>query len=198
MAEQKRGTGDGELPDTGAMAERIRDYRLDRFGRTLRDFPETKADVHFDPDNADVREFYLRARVDSLDDLKLWTGVPNDRLEPAWTDHLKCVSVPPPQTIKETPLDPQLVKDAEHNILFGYVDDKLLSNGFWRLIADGLLERWRMLNILLLQDLVVNDGQTVTFSNTQTAFFRKVTVYPTGVIRLGSDCKIIADTIEHI
>src|SRR3954462_6853656 len=118
MAEQKRGTGDGALPDTGAMAERIRDYRLDRVGTTLREFPETKADVHFDPDNADVRQFYARAPVEALDELKLWTGIPTDRLEPAWTDPLNCVSVPPPQTIKETPLDPVLVKDAEHNIRF--------------------------------------------------------------------------------
>jgi hypothetical protein len=198
LAEQKRGTGDRDLPDAEAMAERFRDYRLDRFGTMLREFPETQADVHFDPDNPDVRQFYVRAPVESLDDLKLWTGVPNDRLDPNDRSHLKCVSVPAAQTIKETALDPQLVADAEQNILFGYVDDKLLSNAFWRLIAEGLLERWRTVNILLLQDLVVNDGQTVTLSNTQTAFFRKVTIYGTGVLSLQSDCKIIADTVEHI
>jgi hypothetical protein len=197
MAEQ-RGTGDRDLPDAEAMSERLRDYRLDRFGTSLREFPETRADVSFDPDNADVRQFYVRAPVESLDDLKLWTGAPNDRLDPTWTQHLKCVSVPAPQTIKDLGLDPQLVADAEYNIRFGYVDDKLLSNAFWRLIADGLLERWRSINILLLQDLVVYDGQTVTLSNTQTAFFRKVTVYPTGVIKFQDDCKIIADTIEHL
>jgi hypothetical protein len=197
VTDQKRGKGDNELPDAEGMAERFREYRLDRFGTTLREFPDTQADIPFDPANPDVRQFYVRAPVESLDDLKLWTGVPNDRLEPTWTSHLKCVTVPAPQTVKQTALDPQLVADAEHNILFGYVDDKLLSNAFWRLIADGLLERWRTINILLLQDLVVNDGQTVTLSNTQTAFFRKVTVYPTGVIKFRDDCKIIADTIEH-
>ena len=78
------------------------------------------------------------------------------------------------------------------------MDDKLLSNAFWRLIADGLLERWRMVNILCLLDLVVYDGQTVTLSNTQTAFFRKVTLYGSGILSLQSDCKIITDTFEHI
>jgi hypothetical protein len=198
LADQKRGNGDQKLPDAEAMAERFRAYRLDKFGTTLREFPDTKADIHFDPDNTDLREFYVRAPVESLDDLKLWTGVPNDRLSPEDTRHLKCVSVPAPQTIMETGLDPQLIADAEHNIRFGYVDDKLLSNPFWKLVADGMLERWRSINILLLQDLVVYDGQTVTLSNTQTAFFRKVTVHPTGVIDVQSDTKIIADTVEHI
>lgn len=180
------------------MAERLREYRLDRFAPDLREFPDTHDDVIFDPDNPDLRQFYVRAPVESLDDLKLWTGAPNDRLEPEWTHHLRCVSVPAPQTVKDVGLDPQLVADAEYNVRFGYVDDKLLSNAFWRLIADGLLERWRSINILLLQDLVVSDGQTVTLSNTQTAFFRKVTVYPRGLINFQDDCKIIADTIEHI
>jgi len=198
LAEQRPGSGNGDLPDAEAMAERIREYRLDRFATTLPEFPETQADIDFDPENPDVREFYVRAPVESLDDLKLWTGAPNDRLEPTWTDHLKCVSVPAPDTIKGTVLDPQLVADAEHNVRFGYVDDKLLSNAFWRLIANGLLERWRTINILLLQDLVVYDGQTVTLSNTQTMFLRKLTVYRTGVIRFEDDCKLIADTIEHI
>jgi hypothetical protein len=180
------------------MAQRLRDYRLDRFVTTLRELPETQEDIDFDPGNPDVRQFYVRAPVESLDDLKLWTGAPNDRLDPQWTHHLKCVSVPAPQTIKDTEFDPQLVADAEYNVRFGYVDDKLLSNAFWKLIAEGLLERWRTINILLLEDLVVYDGQTVTLSNTQTAFFRKVTVYPTGVINFQDDCKLVADTIEHI
>lgn len=198
MAEKTAGNGEPAVPDGEAMAERIRKYRLDRFVKVLPELPETQEDIHFDPHNADMRQFYVRAPVESLDDLKLWTGAPNDRLEPTWTDHLKCVALPDPETIKGTVLDPQLVADAEHNVRFGYVDDKLLSNAFWRLIADGLLERWRVINILLLQDLVVNDGQTVTLSNTQTMFLRKLTVYPTGVISFQDNCKLIADTIEHI
>jgi hypothetical protein len=199
MAEPTQGNGDGDLPDAKGMAERLRDYRLDRFVTTLPELPDTQEDIHFHPDNPDVRKFYVRAPVESLDDLKLWTGIPNDYIDhSAHTEHLKCVTVPHPDTIKGSGLDPQLVSDAEHNIRFGYLDDKLLSHAFWRLIADGLLERWRMINILCLLDLVVYDGQTVTLSNTQTAFFRRVTLYGTGILSLQNDCKIISDTFEHI
>jgi hypothetical protein len=197
MAEPTRSGSGVELPD--AEAKRIREYRLDRFVTTLHVFPETRADIHFDPDNHDVRKFYVRAPVESLDDLKRWTGIPNDYIEHSkHTSHLKCVAVPALETVKGTKLNPQLVADAEHNIRFGYVGDEVLSNAFWKLIADGLLDRWRTVNILALLDLVVLDGQTVTLSNTQTAFFRKVTVFGSGVINLRNDCKIIADTVEHI
>jgi hypothetical protein len=199
MTEPPPGAGDGDLPDAEGMAQRLRDYRLDRFATTLQVLPETREDIDFDPDNPDVGKFYVRAPVQSLDDLKRWTGIPNDDIDHSkYTSHLKCVTVPGLGTVKGTELDPQLVADAEHNVRFGYVDDKLLSNAFWKLIADGLLQRWRTINILMLLDLVVYDGQTVTLSNTQTAFFRKVTMYPRGVISFQDDCKLIADTIENL
>jgi hypothetical protein len=199
MAERTPAGDGGDLPGPETMAQRLRDYRLDRFVKELRELPETQQDVDFDPDNRDVQQFYVRAPVESLDDLKLWTGLPNDHIDHSThTSHLKCVPVPHLDLVAGTKLDPQVVADAEHNIRFGYVDDKLLSNPFWKLIADRLLERWRTVNILLLTDLVVNDGQTVTLTNTQTAFFRKVTVHGAGVISLQQDCKIIADTVEHV
>jgi hypothetical protein len=199
VARPTRGESDGDLPDAAAIAERLREYRLDRFAKELRPLPETAQDITFAPDDRDLRQFYVRAPVESLDDLKLWTGIPNDHIDHSdHTGHLRCVTVPALETVKRGQLDPQVVADAEHNLRFGYVDDKLLSNAFWKLIADGLLERWRTVNVLLAQDLDVLDGQTVTLSNTQTAFFRKVTVYGSGVLSLQDDCKIIADTVEHV
>lgn len=181
------------------MAERLREYRLDRFVTTLPVFPETSGDIHFDPDKGDVRQFYVRVPVDSLDDLKMWKGLPNDHIDHTkYTSHLRCVTVPGLETVKGMGLTPRLVADAEHNVLFGQVDEALLSNTFWKLIADGLLEKWRTVNILTLLDLVILDGQTVTLSNTQTAFLRKLTIYGSGVLSLQSDCKIIADTVQHV
>ena len=181
------------------MVERLREYHLDQFVTKLPFLPEKTGDILFEPDDPELGEFYVRAPVESLDDLKLWTGIPNDFIDHSkHREHLRCVTVPHVDTIKGTALDPALVADAEYNILFGYVDETLLSNPFWKLITNGLLERWRTINILCGLDLVVSDGQIVTLANTQTAFFRKITMYPRGIFRLQNDCKIIVDTIEHI
>jgi hypothetical protein len=49
-----------------------------------------------------------------------------------------------------------------------------------------------------VQDLVVHDGQTVTISNTPTAFFDNVTVYGTGLLDFQGNCKLIAETVEYV
>jgi hypothetical protein len=95
-------------------------------------------------------------------------------------------------------VDPQLVADAEFNLLFGYVDDELLSIDFWRAVHYRLLERYTSIYVLALQDLVVRDGQRVTFSNTTTAFFNTVTIYGSGSLDFRGDCKLIADRVERV
>lgn len=186
--------------DREGAQEHLERYGLDRFISVLPTMPATEEDIRFDPSDVQTQKYYLAAPVRSLDDLKLWMGIPNDHIDPTQpSDHLPCVNVPPVASIDVLKqLDTQVFADAEYTLLFGYVDDDMLSNPFWGAVAEGLLGRFQSLSILALQDLIVHDGQTVVFSNTPTAYFNKVTVYPSGTLDFQSDCKLIAHTVEHI
>jgi hypothetical protein len=133
-------------------------------------------------------------------DLKLWTGIPNDHIDHAQhTAHLPCVNVPALASIDALKqIDAHVIADAEYTLLNGYVDDKLLSQPFWGAVAAGLLARIPSLPILTLLDLIVRDGQAVTFSNTPTAYFNRVTVYGSGTLDFQSDTKMIVQTFEYI
>jgi hypothetical protein len=193
---------DRELPvsDREGAQEHLQRYGLDRFISVLPTMPATERDVHFDPTDADAAKYYVTAPVTSLADLKLWTGIPNDHVDHTQhTDHLPCVNVPRLASIEALKqLDAQVIADAEYTLLNGYVDDKLLSQPFWGAVAAGLVARWPSLAILALSDLIVHDGQTVTLSNTPTAYFNKVTVYGSGTLDVRSDCKVIAKAFEYI
>ncbi len=190
------------VPFPEGPQERLRHYRLDRLVTTLPTLPRVRGDIHFDPAREDVKQFYLQAPVQSLEDLKLWIGLPNDHVDHTrYWQHLRTVAVPPvsarPGNAVLNDLPPQVIADAEHNVLFGFVDEVLLADPFWKAIATRLLER-KHVAILHAADLVVDDGQSVTISNTPTAFFNRVTVYGSGSIILRNDCKLIADTVEHL
>jgi hypothetical protein len=203
LAEQTGTSDEVPAPDPQSIQERLEQYGLYRFVQTLPTLAPSYDDIHFDPACEDVKQFYLHVPVESLADLKLWTGLPNDHIDHTkYKNHLKQVKVPTlaaqvgPEILQV--VEPQVITDAEHNLLFGYVDDQLLRNPFWMAVAHHLLERNSSIYILHLMDLVVQDGQTVRISNTPTAFFRKVTVYGSGLIDFHGDCKLIADTVEHI
>jgi hypothetical protein len=186
-----------------SVEERLKAYGLDRFVKTLPTIAPTHDDIHFDPGRNDVKQFYIHVPVESLADLKLWTGLPNDHIDHSkYRNHLKRVDEPVLTSVVGAEIlkvvDQQVVADAEFNLLFGYVDQELLRNPFWMAVAHGLLERVKDLHILHLQDLVVHDGQRVTISSTPTAFFQTITVYGSGVIDFRSGCKVIADTISHV
>lgn len=183
--------------------ERLKYFRLDRLAQTLPTLPRGKGDMQFDPGRDDAKQYYLRAPVASLDDLKLWMGLPNDHVDHArnW-QHLRPVAVPWVAEGKgEAPLRgvrQETVADAEYDVLHGFVDDVLLQHEFWREIVRGLLDRHRFIDILALDELIVEDGQRVTIANTPTAYFNRVTVYGSGSIVFKNSCKLIADTIEHV
>lgn len=183
--------------------ERLKFYRLDRFVKAMPSPPPERRDMHFDPGREDARQYYVRVPVESLDDAKLWMGFPNDHIDHRrhW-QHLRPVAAPPfPEkggrdALRQVPRE--VIADAEHNVLFGYVDEGLLREPFWAAIVEALRDRLRDLQILVIGDLVVQDGETVTISNTPTAYFNRVTVYGSGSIVLEGNTKIIADVIEHL
>jgi hypothetical protein len=191
------------LPIPEDPQERLKHYRLDRFVKTLPALPRSKGDIYFDPKREDVKQYYVRVPVESLADLKLWTGVPNDHIDHLrhW-QHLR--SVPSPSIAKGRDdemlreLGDAALADAEYNILHGFVDDVLIEDPHWGAIVRGLLERMQFINILTIDHLVVQDGQRVTISNTPTAYINRVTVYGSGSIVFASRCKLISDMIEHL
>jgi hypothetical protein len=202
LAEQT-GRGDEVPRAPEGVEERLKAYGLHRFVKALPTMEPTHDDIPFDPARNDVKQFYLHVPVESLADLKLWTGLPNDHIDHTkYRNHLKRVKEPALTSVVGSEIldvvEQQVVADAEFNLLFGYVDEELLRNAFWMAVAHGLLERVKDLHILHLQDLVVQDGQRVTISNTPTAFFQTITVYGSGVIDFRSGCKVIADTISHV
>jgi hypothetical protein len=182
--------------------ERLKFYRLDRFVKELPKVPPVKRDMHFDPNRADVKQFYIRVPVESLADLKLWMGFPNDHIDHLrYWQHLKSVPVPLPNGRKQDVLADvprQVIANAEHNVLCGFVDEVLLAHPFWKAIADGLLGRFQQIYILCLGDLIVEDLQTVTFSNTPTGYFNTVKVFGSGSIVLQNPCKLIANVVEYV
>lgn len=202
MADQPRGVQQFPSPDP---IERLKFYRLDRFVSTLPTLPPTRGDLVLDPKRDDCKKYYARVPVESLDDLKLWLGFPNDHIDHRrhW-QHLKHVPVPHVDPRRQKGGDvlghvpKQTIEDAEHNVLHGYTDADFLAHPFWSAIVKRLLDRWRFLDILTIADLVVSNGDTVTISGTPTAYFNRVTVHGSGRIVFDSNGKLIADTIEHI
>jgi hypothetical protein len=174
--------------------ERLKRYRLDRFVTTLPKLPPPHGDIDFDPARADLKGFYILAPVKTLDDLKLWIGSPNDE----HAAHTAASRGRPLSQVGPAPalLDDAVIAAAEQQVLFGRVDDALLSDPFWSGIVSGLLRRYSQIPILIAQDLVVPDRTTVRIANTPTAFFHRVTVYGSGTIRILSDCKLITETFE--
>ncbi len=189
------------MPAPESIPERLKRYRLDRFVKTLPTLPRSHGDIRFDPSRDDVKQFYVHVPVQSLADLKLWMGYPNEQYAHPKQEGRPTPGVDPPVQTRHVgltvgPADEAVVEAAEHHVLFGYVDDSLLADPFWSSIVNGLLQRVPRIPIVLAENLVVPDGTTVTLANTPTAFFDRVTVYGSGSIRFLSDCKLIANTFE--
>ena len=176
--------------------ELLKRYRLDRFVTTLPKLPPAHGDVDFDPARDDLKGFYIQVPVKALDDLKLWIGTPNE-------EHAGHAAVAKGRATQQAGPAPELMDEAvisaaEHHVLFGRVDDALLSDSFWSGIVSGLLDRISQISILIGQDLVVPDKTMVRIANTPTAYFHRVTVYGSGTIRFLSNCKLICETFEML
>jgi hypothetical protein len=196
LTERADGSGKVPVPASESIEQRLRQYRLDRFVTTVGSLSPTHEDIYFNPARDDVKQYYVEVPVESLDDLKLWTGIPNDQIDHAkYRSHLKMVRVPTLTSVVGREIlkvvAPEDIAAAEFNLLFGHVNDELLRNDFWMAVAHGLLERMTSIHVLVLEELIVHDGQTVTVSNTPTAFFGNLITQGTGLVKFLCDCKLI-------
>ena len=179
----------------------LREYRLDTHIKTWPTSPAPKGDVLFDPERDDVKQYYVRVPVESLADLKAWTGAPNKNpasLEKAGRTDAPRASRRQTAPIRTGSLDDATLRAAEHQVLFEDVDERMLGDPFWSGIIRGLLDRYGEIPILVLPSLVVLDDMTVRIANTPTAVFDTVKIYPTGHLRILSDCKLICRSYEMI
>ena len=193
-------TNPADMPAPAHIAEtpqeRLKRYRLDRFVTTLPTLPPAHGDVDFDPARDDLKGFYVQVPVKTLDDLKTWIGAPNDE-HPEHTAGSKGRQIQEVGPAAEL-MDEAVIAAAERHVLFGRVDDAMLSDSFWSSIVNGLLGRISQISILIAQDLVVPDKTMVRIANTPTAYFHRVTVYGSGTIRFLSNCKLICETFERL
>jgi len=181
----------------------LREYRLDRHIKTWPTSSPPKGDLWFDPDRDDVKQYYVRVPVESLADLKAWMGAPNNTAHggerPDKTQATASASGGrQPAPIITAASDDATVRAAERHVLFEDVDERMLGDPFWSGIVSGLLSRWREIPMLVLSSLVVFDDMTVRISNTPTALFDGVKIYPTGHLRFLNDCKLICRTFEMV
>jgi hypothetical protein len=178
----------------------LREYRLDRHITTWPTSPPPKGDLLFDPERADVKQYYVRVPVESLADLKAWIGAPNKNpasLEKAGrADATRSGRQSAP--IHTGGIDDPTLRAAEQQVLFEDVDERMLGDAFWSGVVRGLLDHWREIPMLVVSSLVVPDDVTVRISNTPTAVFDTVKVYPTGHLRFLNDCKLICRTFEMV
>lgn len=157
-----------------------------------------KADIHFDPERDEVKQYYLRVPVGSLADLKAWIGIPNSKqpqLEQGGETQADRSSRPPAPIIMGS-ADDATVRAAEWHVLREEVDNGMVNDAFWGVIIRDLLARWREIPMLVIPSLVVPDGTVARFSNTPTALFDTVTVYGTGSLRFLTNTKLICRTFE--
>ena len=90
------------------------------------------------------------------------------------------------------PDDRNAVFDQAFNYLMGPVDRPS------KFIVETMLELARKLALFIAQDLIVNDGQSVTFANYGVLYFNNVLVYGSGTINLGDNTKLHAYSIKHV
>src|SRR5207237_435731 len=124
--------------------ERLKRYRLDRFVTTLPTLPPAHGDVDFDPARDDPHGLHIQA--------------------PVQTEESKGRQIQQVGPAAEL-MDEAVIAAAERHVLFGRVDDAMLSDSFWSGIVSGLLGRISQISILIAQDLVVPDKTMVRIAN---------------------------------
>jgi hypothetical protein len=159
----------------------------------------------FDPTIGEIDSFVHYQSPRSLSELKELVGVPNRVMK----NNTSCAGrrevcmhhLPSQKDFSFQTLDPEqriAVRNAAHNLLYGYVDDERVSRGPLKAVSDYMLQASQSVATFLAEDLVVCPGHTIQFQNFAALYFNNVLVYGTGQIKLGNHTKLHAHQVIHV
>lgn len=168
----------------------------------------------FDPKRlGDVKRHSTVVEPDDLLALKELSGVPqrvfdNQQDRPKWESprpaalrrRHDAIVAKLPQRVSVAKLSDErkeAVFAVAFDLLHGPVSDRMISREGYDKVVKVMLGLSK-LTAFLSPDLVVADGQTVTFSNYAALYFNNVVVYGSGGIRLGHNTKLHAFSIKHL
>ncbi|MCX6829785.1 MAG: hypothetical protein NT002_10975 [candidate division Zixibacteria bacterium] len=159
----------------------------------------------FDPHVGELDRYIRTISPKNIDELKELAGVPNrvfDKEKPCY--RLPCVQMHHLPTrniesLKELEPDERIaVKDMAHNLLFGYVDKKIVSKIPYKGVIEYMLERAKRLNTFVADTLIVCPNEVVIFRNFAAVYITNIIVYGSGCIRLGNNTKLHSYQIKHV
>jgi hypothetical protein len=200
MAEKRR-PGEGTSKET--ERRRLKFYRLDRYIKELPPFPALTGDVVLSPDHPALKDNFIQVEAESLDDLKLWLGIPNGMV-----DQQQLLGSLRPFDARYLPgddfdfddldaLQQQAVTHHAYNLLFGWADPETVRQPPHRQVVEHMLAMSRGMRILTGDDLVVQNGQTYTVTQ-PSVFFNSITLYGSGSINVPATVKVTANSLTHI
>ena len=99
---------------------------------------------------------------------------------------------------KLRPEQKQAVWDTGYNLLHGPIDRRMLERRGYDRVIPLILKLAGSLRLFLAQDLVVLDGQRVSFTGFGVLYFNNVLVYGSGTISPGASTKLHAYSIQHV
>lgn len=143
----------------------------------------------------------------TIDQLKELAGAPNRAFaktrEPAPTLHPlapKAVGALPQRlTISKLPPEQkQTFFQLGHNLLFGPTTPRLLESPGYKQAVPAILRAAAKLPVFVAPNLIVCDGEVVTFAGWTTLYFNNVVVYGSGKIVFGNQTKLHAYHIKRV
>jgi hypothetical protein len=90
------------------------------------------------------------------------------------------------------------VRNQAFNLIYGYADAEMVERPPLAAIRDYVLNEARALPVLVLDDLVVCDGEVVEFNGFSSLYFNNVLVEGSGEIRMGSFTKLHAYAVKRV
>jgi len=166
------------------------------------------------PKIIDVVSHTRKLNPGSLDELKELAGVPNRAFtEAPERGPLAPERAPVLHTLERRSLtrlperitlsrlraeDKATFWQASHNILRGPADERMLERSGYKQIADAMLRVAKNIPAFLARNLIVCDGDVVTFSGYGALYFNNVLVYGSGRIQLANNTTLHAYQVKHV
>lgn len=143
----------------------------------------------------------------SLDVLKEIVGVPNRAYakNPRQVPQLHALEARTvaklPATVAIAKLQPEARETffkVSHDLLHGPTDARLLARSGYKQTVAAMLKAAQRIPVFVAPDLIVCDGEHVTFGGYAALYFNNVIVYGSGRITLGKNTKLHAYQIKHV